>query len=586
MEANTNTPPTPPAPQREADLDRALDEVARGQPLFGERLLVVGRGPGGVPGGSGAAVGVAANGDLVLILTAVQLQPDATAVIADRLDHLASVGESNLQALSDDPLSQEELARRHREFFALAESPQTFNREQRVFLLVHDPPSLDTWRALFIELGKMLGGVWQVRDGEATPVPPPADILRKRTSRSKLPWASALGTVVVVAGVGLGILALTRGDQGEVRGAGRVVEPPIRDVAYGVSADATHSQWIGQQRLLRTSDGRLVAVYPGAEGLHLVIDQSNQGRSWRSPITYPQITLFSLSAAIDADDNIHVAFANDSGISYAQLRSKGRGWEEPVVLPLDEDSRSPVVDIDWDTKGGHAYVVWVGDTGAGEAPQWAAISGDEEPTVVDSGQLADPGKEIPVLANVATGPDSTIHATFRRGDSSFGWFGRSGQIQPGGGVEWSPEEQLSSDEGFGAAALAVDAKGVAHLVLRDSTSFQLLYFRRTERGGWSSPQTAVDAGSIEEIDFPTLSVDTTSKLIYLFFQTNEFNPAGEVSVAVRDPATGWEGPYRVAPTAQGAVFPTGMALITGQPIALWTTGGETPSIQAARVIAP
>jgi hypothetical protein len=176
--------------------------------------------------------------------------------------------------------------------------------------------------------------------------------------------------------------------------------------------------------------------------------------------------------------------------------------------------------------------------------------------------------------------------TYRRGDAPTGWYGQSGTIEADGRVTWGPEERLATDAGFGAASLAVDQRGAAHLILRDSTSYALLYFKRAGRGEWSSPQVALDAESIEEIDFPTLSVDASSKLVYLFFQTNSFNPENEIGLVVRDPVSGWETPYRIAAVAGGAHFPTTMASNSGQPIVLWTTGGATPSIQAARVIAP
>lgn len=569
-------------------MERALEEIVRGKPVLGERMLVVGRGPAGLPGGSGAAVGVGANGALVLVIGARQLGPEAAAVIADRLDRLAALGQSNLQALSEEPLSKDELSRRHRVFYSSEDTPAAFNRDQRVFLVVREAPSAATWKALVIELGKMLGGIWQVRDGEVRPLQPPEEILRRRESPG-FSWATALGAAVVVAGLGLGVLALTRGGGQEVvtmPAPAPAVDSPVRDVAFGVAGDATHSQWIAQQRLVRTTDGRLVALYGGTDGLYVVTDQGNQGRSWGSPVAYPGIEPRSFSAAIDGGDNLHIAFSDGSSVSYAYLGSEGRGWDEPVILSIDRDSASPVLDIDHDPEGDRTYLVWAGKTGSGEAPTWAAIQGSTSPRVVHSDELADPGDEIPVLVNVAVGPDSTIHATFRRGDSSFGWFGRRGSIRNDGHVEWLPEERLSSGEGFGAASLAVDAKGVAHLVLRDSTTYQLLYFKRTKRGGWSSPQSAVEGQRVEEIDFPTLSIDSTSKLVYLFFQTDQNVSAGEVSVAVRDPAAGWEGPYRIPSAGQGAGYPTAMAVSSGQPIVLWTTGGEAPSIQAARIIAP
>ncbi|MDP9069390.1 MAG: hypothetical protein M3N53_13745 [Actinomycetota bacterium] len=588
MEANTSTSPTPATSPVKPDPERTLDAVAAGETVLGERLLVVGRGPAGVPGAMGALVAVAEHGELVLVLPMPRVGPEAAATIADRLDELAAVGDSDLQAVSGRPLPRGEVMRRHSEFFEGAEPLEALNREQRVFLLVRDPPSVEAWKALYIELGNMLAGVWELRDGRATPVQPPGEILRKKKSREGAsPWATAFGAVVVLAGVALGALAFTRGAAEDTPRAvpDPIVEPPIRDVAFDVPADATHSQWIGQQRLLRTSDGKLVALYPGEEGLQVVLDQRNQGRSWRSPILFPQITPTSLSAAIDPENNLHVAFSDGSSISYARLEATGRGWKAPLVLTLDDASDSPVVDIDF--ADGLVHVVWAADSPEGQLPRWGvitAIAGD--PQIVEIGELTEAGDEIPVLVNVAVGPNRTIHATYRRGDSPLGWFARRGTVLDTGQVAWSPEDRLSSGEGFGAAALAVDRAGVAHLVLRDSTSFQLLYFRRSEQGGWSSPQTAVDATATVEIDFPVLSLDASSRLVYLFFQTSEFNPANEVALAVRDPATGWEGPYRIAPTSEGALYPTAIGVANGQPIALWTKGGATPAIQAARIIAP
>lgn len=561
-----------------------MSAIASGASVLGERFLVLGRGPASVPGGAGAAVGMAADGDLVLIVAMHHFPPDAAAGIADRLDELASVG-MELQAVSDHLLSLEQLSEEHRHFFHTQESSSTLNSEQRVVLLVDEPPSSKAWKALVIELGNRLGGVWEVREGVAEPLSPPDDLLRGKVRSGGLPWPTAMG-ICVLAGVAIGAVGLFRGEGEAIRRSDPVVKLRVREVALGVTGDATHSQWIGQQRLLRTSDGRLVVLYPGPNGLQLVTDRNDQGRTWRSPIAFPHIQPSSLSVAIGDNDDIHIAFVDVAGVSYARLRSAGQGWEEPVVLPLDPGSTSPVVDIAWDPSAGSAYAVWAGSSAEGETPRWAAISAGKDPHLVRSGDIAGAGEEISVLVNVAVGPDSTLHTTYRRGDSPFGWFARSGQIGSDGTVEWGVEERLPSDEGFGAAALAVDGDGVAHLVLRDSTTFKLIYLRRHEQRGWSSPQSAVQARSIEQIDLPMLTVDSTSRLIYLFFQTNEFNAAGEVSMAVRHPDTGWDGPYRIAPTEEGATFPTGMSVAAGHPIALWTKGGDAPSIQAARVIAP
>lgn len=597
MSANVTSPPTPGSSHPEKDLERTIERLGFGEALLGERLLLLGRGRPNMPHALGGAVATAADGDLVLVVGVSRIDDSTGPEIADRLDRLALVRDIALEAIMERPLSQDQLTERRREYFSgttadRSASPPPFNRDQRALLLVAEPPSAQDWRSLVIELGGLLGGVWRLGPGEPVPLEPPPELLRRQggARTASFPWATALAVIVVLAGIALGVLALSRDTTPPPPAASTddpVIEPPIRNVAFDVPPDATHSQWIGQQRLLRTTDGKLVALYPTEKGLQLVTDQRNQGRSWRSPILFPEIGATSLSASIDRNDNIHVGFSDGSGISYGRLDATAQGWKAPIVVPLDEASGSPVVDIDLDNRDRFAYVVWSAQSNDGETPRWSVVSSDDEdPIVVQSGDLAKGGDEIPVLVNVATGPRSTIHVTYRRGDSPLGWFARAGETNPQGSVAWAPEERLSSQEGFGAATLAVDAVGASHLVLRDSTSFGLLYFRRTEQRGWSSAQTAVAANATVEIDFPMLSLDASSKLVYLFFQTAEFNPANEIAVAIRDPASGWEGPYRIAPTAEGALYPTAIGDNNGQPIALWTTGGGAPSIQAARVIAP
>lgn len=592
MSANVTPPPAPRLSAPEQNLERAIERVAFGESLLGEKLLVLGRGRPDLPHALGGMVATAADGDLVLVLGFSRVDASTAPAIADRLDRLTTVKESGLVAIMEKPLMEEQLDRRRREYFSASDetaSSPPFNARQRVVLLVEEAPSLEAWKALVIELGELLSGVWQLGPDDPVPVSPPHELLRAQGGTGSIPWATVLAMVVVVAGAALGVLALSRDSVPSPPAASvtaPVVEPPIRDVAFDVPLDATHSQWIGQQRLLRSSDGRLVALYPTDGGLQIVTDQRNQGRSWRSPILVPDISATSLSAAIDRNDNIHLAFSDGSGISYARMDATARGWRSPVVTPLDDASASPVVDIDLDNRDRFAYVTWAAQSEGGETPRWSVVSSGEDAVVVQTGDLAEEGDEIPVLVNIATGPGSTIHVSYRRGDSQQGWFARAGETDPEGSVVWAPEERLSSQQGFGAASLAVDGEGVAHLVLRDSTSFALLYFRRTQQGGWSSAQTAVEADATVEIDLPMLSLDASSKLVYLFFQTAEFNPANEIAVAVRDPASGWEGPYRIAPTTEGALFPTAISVDNGQPITLWTKGGAAPSIQAARVIAP
>jgi hypothetical protein len=332
----------------------------------------------------------------------------------------------------------------------------------------------------------------------------------------------------------------------------------------------------------------LIAFFSSPQGLNVVTDQSNSGRSWRSPTSITDIPATSFSVAIDDEDRVHLAFSDGASISYARLEETRQGWVATDVLELDEAS-SPVVDIAWDPQSGLANVVWVREVGSGEAPRWASIVIDQgTPSLAQTEALSKGGDEIPVLANVAGGPESPLLATYRRGDRSTGWFSSTAEWDEGReSYTWGPEERVPTDETIGAASVVVDSRSTAHLVLRDSSTFELAYYSRTQRGGWSASETAVDANSIEEIDFPILTVDQTSRLIYLFLQTTEQFP--QIRVAIRDPASGWEGPYSVTSPAafpDGAAYPTSIERAGGLPVVLWTRGGDTPSIQAARVAAP
>jgi hypothetical protein len=180
-------------------------------------------------------------------------------------------------------------------------------------------------------------------------------------------------------------------------------------------------------------------------------------------------------------------------------------------------------------------------------------------------------------------------ATYRRPDQLQGWYSRTATLGDSGTYTWGAEEGVPTKEGIGAVSVVIDPSGTAHMVLRDSTSFELDYYTKKPGHKWSKLERIVDANSTPEIDFPSLSVDISSKLVYVFFQTNQSQVGSEVHVSVHDPASGWESPYAIAEPTDipgGAAFPTSIGTIAGQPIVLWTKGGTAPAIQAARISAP
>jgi hypothetical protein len=569
-------------------LDRAIDAIARGETEpIGFELLVFGSGPLPVLGARKGCLGLDEAGDTVLAIALESPSKRAAEQIADELDKLGQLSLEELGKLQTGPRgSLEEL---HRERFGTdSGTTAELNKSQKAIVITDRPPRLEVWESLLIELGRRLGGVFIVDENGLSPLQPPRQLRRKRASPGVWPTANWIGLAAVLLGVGLALLGFIRLTAAPAEPSEQSVESPIRDVAVGTSADATHAQWIGQRRLVRTSNGRLIVFFSSAHGVNLVTDQSNSGRSWRSPIHIADIPATSFSVDIDDRDRVHLAFSDGEAISYARLEETREGWINTGVLELDEGS-SPVVDVTWDQQSGLANVVWAREEDSGEVPQWAAIAtGGRRPSIAQTKALSPRGGETPVLANIAGGPGSPLLATYRRGDRPTGWFSSAAEWdEDANSYKWHPEERVPTDERIGAASVLIDSRGTAHLILRDSTTFELAYYTRTQRGGWSSGETAVDADRIEEIDFPILTVDQTSRLVYVFLQTTDNVP--QIRVAIRDPASGWEGPHSVTSPSSfpdGAGYPTSIEHASGVPIVLWTKGGSTSTIQAARVAAP
>jgi hypothetical protein len=590
MQKRLSTPSSGASDVSHDGLDKAIDDIARGETEpIGLELLVFGSGPLPILGARKGALGLDEAGNTVLVIALESPTKRAAEQIADELDRL---GQLSIEALgklqTGTPQPLEEI---HQERFDKGSDSGAItelNRSQKAIIIADRPLRSEVWESFLIELGRRLAGVFVVDESGLSPLHPPTELRRKATSLDVWPTANWIGLAAILLGVGLALVGFIRltADPGEP--SGQTVESPIRDVAVGTRTDATHAQWIGQRRLVRTSNGRLIAFFSSPQGLSLVTDQSNSGRSWRSPITITDIPATSFAVAIDNEDRVHLAFSDGEAISYAGLEETREGWITTDVLELDEAS-SPVVDVAWDPQSGLANVVWAKEAESGEVPQWAAIAIDRgTPSLEQTEALSRRGDDVPVLANVAGGSGSPLLATYRRGDRATGWFSSTAEWDEDlESYVWRPEEGVPTSGGIGAASVVIDSRSIAHLILRDDTTLELAYYTRTQRGGWSSGETAVDADSVEEIDFPILTVDQTSRLVYLFLQTTE--EFAQIRVAIRDPASAWEGPYSMTTLTSfpdGAAYPTSIEQAGGLPVVLWTRGGSSSAIQAARVAAP
>lgn len=561
-----------------------LARLVSGEAGIEPRLLVPDGAAVAIRDAEEALVGLDAARTAVLVALLPRVTPAACCHIADELDRIAQVGAAGIWG----PDQAADLDEAHAAFFgAERASGSRLASDQRAVVVVRAVPDTDAWEELLVEVGGHLAGVYHLEGDGFRLLEIPDELLAPRPRLRA--GRGALGVLALAVAFAAGLL-VGRGGGGQAGGPGG---PAVRDVVTGVQGAPTHNWWIGQDRLVQASDGTMLAVYGTPDGLQIVADHTDRGRAWQPPAVVPSIRATSASVALDAADRLHVAFSDGERVGYATVQGAGGRWTSSTIVELDAGNTTPYVDIAYDGSSGTAHVVWVAEGPGGQAPQWAAVGPVEGvPRVLRSAPLAEPAAEIPVLVNVAAGPDSAVVATYRRGDSPAGWYLRELRDGPpaargaGQPAAWGPQEAVLPDASIGAADVAVDRSGVTHLVLRDSTGFALVYLTRSVEGEWSGAETAVDAESIEEIDFPSLTLDRTSRLVHLFFQTDRDGPAGGIRFAVRDPALGWGAPSPVAAPAavpDGASLPTSASQTSGAPVVLWTSGADPPALQAAAV---
>jgi hypothetical protein len=530
---------------------------------------------------------VDAGGNTLLAVSLETVSPRAPAQIADELDRLAQMNGSDLSEVETQPPPDRSIAERFTDLFG--ESPPILNRAQGALLVVTQEPEPAVWRRLSRELGPRLRGVYRLEGSELTLLPPPQAETRVAGIRAPVSWGTLVAVGVVVLGVGATLLALFHVfNPAATSPTAESLVPTIKTVATGVPGSATHTQWIGQQHLVHTSDGRLLALYAVPGGLQIVSDGGDNGATWLAPSSVTAVTPGSFSVAIDAADRLHIAYSDARGVSYVVLSQSASGWRASPIVRLDPHTKTPLVDVGWDQSRQVAHVVWAKDTSRGQEPYWAAIvSRRGRTSVAGSGAVAAPGKAVPVLVNDAVDPSSgEVLVTYRSGTSATGWSSRTMNPARSGTWKWSPPQRVPTVASIGAAALAFDGQGTAHLVLRDSTDYRLLYYIHSAAGGWSKPEIAVQAHATSQVDFPALALDGSSKLVYLFFETDQFETAPEIRVAIRDPNSGWKEPTSVAALPEGDYFPTALRNANGQAVTLWTRGGSVPSLEAARVTSP
>lgn len=587
-----------------ARFDRLVTDVGDGLPVLGERLLLLGAGPLPIAEAVGAALALDESGRTVLIAAFHRVAAEAADQLRDQLTEIGALREEDLAELEQGPFLGRPLKERVGLVFGGTEkAPSEINQSQRLLLVVEEAPSEETSRRLAATLAGSLDGVYEWTDrgverillpspGRPTPAAKATPLPRPVTAERPASYWLSLG--IVVAGVVLIAVAIVRAGNPTDPSAGAIVESPLRTIAIGVPPNVTQTYLVGQKRVVRLSDGQLAVLLPTESGLKLILDDNNQGRTWQEPVAVTDSPIESLSVAADSSDRLHIVTSDGAQVAYTTLFEEGTGWGAGPSLVLDTQSTSPVLDIAWDEAADLAHAVWIHEDTAGSQPIWASVltADGEPPALAQTQVLADPGNEIPPLANVAVNNGSGVLVTYNHPDESGGWYSRTGTISEEEDVRfpvfiWGNEEKIPVAARYGGAAVVIDRMGVAHLVLRDDGAARLMYFKKRRNRAWSAGEPAAQGNTPLEVDQPGIAVDAASRLIYLAFQRGGDRP--EVQVVIRDPATGWEGPYQIVTEQdlpEGAVFPTLLPTARGPAIILWTTAGPSPKLQAVRVTAP
>lgn len=570
-------------------LDLVLHQIAGGKQLLGQRYFVLGSGPVPISGASKGSVALSASGTSIFVVAVPTVVQGTAAGIADYLDMLRQMSPEALTGVADRDLTVERLRAEHAAFHGIPPGDRSLNVDPKAVVITTTAPSAAAWKDIVDELGTDLDAVYLVSERDLQRLQPPPI---EKTAKGGWTFFTWLGVLGLLLGLGLtlvGAFVAVRPEEKEPDRAGlSTIESPSRTVASSALVTGTLAQWINQQRAFTTSKGQLSLLYPSPDGLRIVSDQRNGGRSWRSPLPVSGVSAVSLSLADDQDDRLHLVASDEGSVTYHRVTRERSGWASEGEVLVDAATSRQTVDIAWSRESETAHVVWVAEDDSGMRPMWARISDvGGEPEILESRRLSPAGTASIGLVNVARFPNDRVLVTYGRPNEEAGWFARVGRLREGSFV-WSEEEEVPGAGRIGAASVEIDATGTVHLALRDDSESAIVYYKRTQKGGWTSGVVVADGTTAENIDFPSLALDPASGLVYLFHQTNLFlGESTEVVVMIRDPATGWEGPLRIDPAVPGgAIYPVTSGEPTAQPLVFWTALGGGPSIQAARVSAP
>ena len=294
---------------------------------------------------------------------------------------------------------------------------------------------------------------------------------------------------------------------------------------HTVIAASLYGNEVGRH-LARASDGRLWCFFAdkpaGYSNYQLFCAYSdNKGETWtEEQITTVDIYQYTVTVAIDSQDNLHIVYAgrgrqpytSRTGIFYRKRTATGWGTEETVALKdVSGGQQSPSIAID---SGDNVHVVWYGK-GWGTYParnqiiycKRTAIWGS--PEEITSTNVSAYGEQYPAIA---IDRQDNIHLTWQSTQALLNY--TMVRYRKGIAGGWHTQEDVNThDDGYAVSPrIALDSSDNIHIVWRDMlaseswVAYNPKYRKRTIAGWGVTEDIATIAFS--QKDYLTIAIDS------------------------------------------------------------------------------
>lgn len=249
-----------------------------------------------------------------------------------------------------------------------------------------------------------------------------------------------------------------------------------------------------------------------SDGVNLVFSSSTNDITWASPTTERACTAGKYFSVGFDGTYFHYVYSAGSDPAYRRClpNSDGSVTWSAVAQIIDVGGDSIAVDIAVDSSG-YPYISYRVD---GTDKLYVVKSSANDGTFpIASG--------YPLKTSDTVDADGTPSIICVTGSEMLVLWGGTGDDLVGyyyNGATWGSEEDATTSllEAIGYFSMVADSSGNVHLVFLDSVGHDILYVKRTYSTGlWGAESTAY-AGATTTVA-PTLSVDTTTNYLYLFW---------------------------------------------------------------------